>query len=325
MALNDGRGSLEVVCLGESMLMLAPSPNELIEACSQFVPLLGGAEANVAIGLERLGLRAGWIGKLPRNALGRWIVGETRRYGVDTSGVVWADEGRVGLFFVEWGAKPRGITTIYDRANSAAATLTADELNWDYIRRARWLHLTGINPALSETCRVATREIATRARAAGLSISFDVNYRSLLWSIEDAHEALADILPHVDLLITTEAEAALLLEERLSREETLRCLLDRYSLEAAVMTLGDEGSVGFDGRQCFRSSGYAVEKVNRLGAGDAFVAGLLFGYLRSGLQSGLEYGSAMAALKMTIPQNVPIVTRDAVEQIIERRQNDLIR
>lgn len=314
-----------VVCLGETMVMLAPPPSELIEYCQHFTALLGGAEANVAIGLERLGLHAGWIGKLPRNALGRKLVNETRSFGVDTSAVVWTDAGRVGLFFVEWGASPRPITTIYDRANSAATTLTADELDWDYILQARWLHLTGITPALSATCRASTHDIAARARAGGVKVSFDVNYRSLLWTPEQARATLVEILPLVDLLVATEADATMLLGQSLPREEALRCLFDRYSFEAAVMTLGEEGSLAFDGERFYSSPGYAVHPVNRLGAGDAFAAGLLFGYLHSGLQAGLDYGSAMAALKMTVPQNIPLATRDDVERLLSQRESELVR
>ena len=306
-----------VICIGETMLMLAPPANELIEYSPGFTSLLGGAEVNVAIGLERLGVHTGWIGKLPRNALGRKIVNETRSFGIDTSAVVWTDEGRVGLFFVEWGAKPRRINTIYDRANSAATTLTADELDWQYILGARCVHLTGINLALSETCRNTTHDIAVRARARGVRVSFDVNYRSLLWSPDEARAALAEVLLDVDLLVATESDVAMLLEKALPREDALRCLHERYSLDAAVMTLGGDGSLAFDGERFCRSYGYSVQAVNRLGAGDAFVAGLLYGYLRSDLQLGLDYGSAMAALKMTIPQNTPLVSKDDVERLMD--------
>ena len=175
-------GPVRVVALGETMLMFAPPEHELIEHSREFVAYIGGSEANVAVGLERLGIHAGWVGKLPRNALGRKVVNGIRAYGVDTSGVVWADEGRVGMFYIERGAQPRPTRTIYDRANSAATTLTADDLDWDYLAQAEWLHLTGITPALSATCRRSTVEIVRRARDAGIKVSFDLNYRSLLWT-----------------------------------------------------------------------------------------------------------------------------------------------
>lgn len=123
-----------------------------------------GAESNIAIGLERLGLHAGWIGKLPRNALGRKIVNELRSFRVDTSAVVWTEHGRVGTFFVEWGASPRPLKTIYDRAGSVATTLTFTELDWEYVARAEWVALTGITSALNETCFRTVLMVARRAR-----------------------------------------------------------------------------------------------------------------------------------------------------------------
>lgn len=321
------RGAVRVVCVGETMLMFAPPRYELIEHCVQFVSYSGGAESNVAMGLARLGVPAGWIGKLPRNALGRKVVNEIRAYGVDTSAVIWAEEGRVGTFFVEWGAHPRPLMTIYDRANSAATTMVADDLDWDYVAGAQWLHLTGITPALSATCRASTREIAARARALGLKVSFDVNYRSLLWNEEEARLACQEILPFVSLLITTESDAAMLLAADLGREEALRRMFQDRSHEAVVMTLGGEGSMAYDGERVYTSPGRSVEVVNRLGAGDAFDAGLLFGYLGSGLhlQAGLDYGGAMAALKMTIPQNTPLINREDLDRLLSGGSLDLLR
>ena len=169
-----------VVCLGETMLMFAPPPYELIERCDRFTAYSGGSESNVAIGLQRLGLHAGWIGKLPDNALGHKVVNEIRRYDVDTSACIWSDHSRVGTFFVEWGAPPRPLKTIYDRAGSAATTLTADDLDWNYAGQAEWLYLTGITPAISEVCRRSVPQIAAQARERGCKVSFDVDDRSLL-------------------------------------------------------------------------------------------------------------------------------------------------
>jgi len=320
-----GACGVRVVCIGETMVMFAPPPHELIEYCHQFTALLGGAEANVAIGLERLGIHAGWIGKLPNNALGRKLANETRSFGVDTSAVVWTEKGRVGTFFVEWGAAPRPVMTIYDRANSAATTMTADELDWEYIRQAEWVDLTGITPALSETCREATVQIARRAREGGLKVVFDVNYRALLWSREEARAACERILPYVNLLVATEADMELLLDARMSREDALRKVVDHYGLDAAAMTLGGEGSMGCDGEAIYRAPGHEPRVVNRLGAGDAYVAGLLYGYLQAGLAEGLSYGNAMSALKFTIPQNIPLLNKEDVERLVRGGSVSVIR
>ena len=307
------------------MLMFAPPPHQTIEYALQFTALNGGAESNVAIGLERLDVHAGWIGKLPGNALGRKIVNEIRSFGVDTTAVVWSETGRVGIFFFEWSASPRPMRTIYDRADTAASTLGADELDWDYVAGAEWLHLTGITPALSDTCRQCTREIAQRAQALGLGVCFDVNYRSLLWSREQARAACDEILPHVDLLVGTEDDLRMLCDGLTDRRSILVDLCQRWGILAAVMTVGEAGSMAYAHGELLTSPGYKVATVNRLGAGDAFVAGLLYGYMRSGLQAGLDYGGAMAALKMTIPQNTPLVNREDVEGLLTGRDVGLVR
>jgi 2-dehydro-3-deoxygluconokinase len=325
LSYRGGVNDVRVVCLGETMLMFAPPGHERIERCDQFTAYSGGSESNVAIGLERLGMHAGWIGKLPENALGRKVVNGIRAYGVDTSACIWAEKGRLGTFFVEWGAPPRPLRTIYDRAGSAAATLAADDLDWDYIGRAEWLHLTGITPALSETCRKSTRQVVTRARERGCKVSFDVNYRSLLWSPGEARAAFRDILPYVNILIATAADAVMLLGQEPERKELARQLFELYAPDAVVLTCGDDGSMAYDGSRLYRSRGYRVQIVNRLGAGDAFDAGLLYGYMTSGLQAGLDYGSAMAALKMTVPQNTPLIEREDVERLLAGNDLDVLR
>ena len=325
MGRNHESNMVKVVCLGETMLMFAPSDRELIEHSAQFTAYLGGSEANVAIGLERLGVHAGWIGKLPRNALAHKIVNGIRAHGVDTSACIWTDEGRVGIFFVEWGAHPRPLRTIYDRAGSAASTLTADDLDWDYIGRAAWLHLTGITPALSETCRNSTPHIVARARERGCKVSFDFNYRSLLWSVDAARAACQEILPHVNLLIATEADARLLLGVQVARDAMPQSLFDTYGPEAVVITCGGDGSLAYDGRRVYRTPAHKVQAVNRLGAGDAFAAGLLYGTLASDLQTGLDCGGAMAALKMTIGQNMPLINPEDVKSLLSGQKRGLIR
>ncbi len=305
--------------------MLAPPGHELMEHSETFRALIGGAEANVAVGLERLGVHAGWIGKLPRNALGRWVENGTRRYGVDTSAVIWSNQGRVGTFFVEFGATPRATKTIYDRAASAATTLTADELDWDYVGRAAWLHMTGITPALGEICRASTPDIVRRARALGVKVSFDLNYRSKLWPPAEARASWREILPDVDLIITTEADAELLLDAATDQDTALRAIFETYRPEAVVITCGGRGSIAYDGDETVNFPSWKLESVNRLGAGDAFAAGLLYGLINADLRTGLAYGNAMSALKFTIPQNLPLIDREDVERLLAGENVRLVR
>lgn len=314
-----------VLCLGETMLMFAPPEHELIEESDTFRAYIGGSEANVAVGLERLGVHAGWMGKLPQNALGRKVENGIRRYGVDTTGIVWADEGRVGTFYVEFGAKPRPTKTIYDRAGSAAATLTADDLDWNYVAQTAWLHLTGITPAISETCRRSTPEIVRRARVRGVKVSFDLNYRSMLWPPEDARDAWAEILPHVNLLIATEADGALILKQKHPRKTAVRTLFERYDPDAVVMTCGGDGCVAYDGTQILTTPTWHPADVHRIGAGDAFDAGLLYGLVEADLETGIAYGNAMAALKFTIPHNLPLIDHADVDALLAGRDLRLVR
>ncbi len=305
-----------VITLGETMLMFAPPRHELMEICNTFQAYIGGSETNVAVGLEKLGVHAGWIGKLPDNALGRKIGNGIRALGVDVSGIVWTDKGRLGTFYIEWGAVPRPTRTIYDRKDSAATTLNVEELNWELIKNAEWLHMTGISPALSPICRKSSAEIVKRAHASGVKVSFDLNYRSLLWQPEEAREAWREILPYASLIITTEADALLLCDRDCAREKALKTIYDVYHPEAVVMTCGGDGSMAYDGQQIMAVGTWALEVVNRLGAGDAFDAGLLYGIITADLRTGLAYGNAMAVLKMTIPQNMPLIERHDIDRLL---------
>ncbi|MDF1514576.1 MAG: sugar kinase [Anaerolineae bacterium] len=305
-----------VITLGETMLMFAPPKFEMVETSDNWQVYIGGSETNVAVGLERLGIHSGWIGKLTDNALGRKISQGIQALGVDISGIVWTNQDRIGTFYVEWGAYPRPTKTIYDRSYSAATTLTADELNWSYIQSAEWLHMTGISSALSDVCLESTKEIIIRANALGVNISFDLNYRSLLWNPDQARHAWIEILPYVNIIITTEADAILLCNESLPRKDVLKKIYNVYQPDAVVMTCGSEGSMAFNGQQLLTVGTWPVDVVNRLGAGDAFDAGLLYGLITRDLHTGLLYGNAMAVLKMTVPQNMPIVHKADVEQLL---------
>src|SRR5579871_2865396 len=190
--------AFDVVTFGETMLRLsAPGFSRLEEAVSLDVRI-GGSESNTAVALERLGLRAAWWSKLPANPLGRRIENEIRRWGVDTSGVIWdeAPGARAGVYFLDFGVPPRGIDVYYDRAASSASKITAQEVDAALIARARLLHLTGITPALSPYCAKAVGQALSLAKEAGTAVSFDINYRAKLWTSEAARSALAPLLPN---------------------------------------------------------------------------------------------------------------------------------
>src|SRR5574341_1419871 len=193
---------LDVVTLGEAMIRLAAPFGDALESASQYEVRAAGAEANVAVALARTGFRSGWVSKLANDPLGRRIAGEMRRHGVDVSGLVWTDGGRNGVYYLEQAPPPRGATVYYDRAGSATSTLRPDEIDWTYVGQARWAHITGITPALSDTCAEVAARFIAEARAGGAKVSFDVNHRRKLWSHERARSVLEPLIAGVDLLIT---------------------------------------------------------------------------------------------------------------------------
>ena len=317
-------GKPEAITIGETMLMFAPPRFHRIEYADVFVVMIGGAEANVAIGLQRLGMPSGWISKLVDNPLGRKILNTIRGYGVDVSRVVLTRNGRIGIFFVEFGVEPRPLRTIYDRKGSAITTLETREIDWEYVSHAKLLHQTGITPALSSRCRNLTLKAAEKAREMGLKNSFDINYRSLLWKPDEARRTLDAILPNVDILISTLDDANLMLEDEMPPEVAATNLQREYGCEVVVITLEAEGSIAKSDK-IYRGRAYHPKEINRLGAGDAFAAGFLYGYLKKGVKAGLEYGGAMAALKFTVPLNIPVIDKEDIHNLLRGVKEGVVR
>jgi 2-dehydro-3-deoxygluconokinase len=251
-------------------------------------------------------------------------VREAQRFGVDTSRVVWTQEGRVGLYFYEKGAPPRPSIVVYDRRHSAINTLKVDELDWDFIGQAKVLHLTGITPALSDFCRHLVAGCIFRAKERRMFVSFDVNYRSRLWTPEQARATLLTLLKGVDLLICTKDDAATLFNLTADIETIARQLQASLRIPNVAVTHGDKAVVATP-QGTFSQSGYQIEEVDRLGAGDAFAAGLIYGLLQGDWELGLRYGLAMAAIKHTIPGDWFIGTKAEVEGIMQAQQRGVVR
>ena len=197
----------DVVTLGEAMVRLSPPSFQRLEQTSSLDIQVGGGELNVAVAVSRLGLSAAWISKLPENALGRLIRNKAREQGVDTSQVVWSKEGRAGLYFMEFGASPRASSVLYDRSFSAISQIKPGEVDWQQVfKGARWFHVSGITPALSRSAAAITAEALKAARAAGVQTSYDLNYRSKLWTDKEAQLCQEPMMEFVDVLITTEED-----------------------------------------------------------------------------------------------------------------------
>lgn len=308
--------NIDIFTFGETMLRLAPPSYVPLEAARHLEMSPGGTESNVAANLARLGWRSAWFSRLPDNPLGHMIEQSIRMCGVDTSRVLYSGE-RLGLYFVEFGAAPRGIRVWYDRAGSAASHMQPDDLPYDLIASSRWLHLTGITPALSPSCAATVRAALDHARARDIRVSFDVNYRALLWPPVEAAAALEPLCQDADVVVVALRDAVALFNAPDDARECARHLQGRWGGIIAV-TAGDAGATACDGGAVVECPAIPVTIVDRIGAGDAFTAGLIGCLLdERDLAYGLRFGTALSALKLTIPGDIAIITRREVEALLE--------
>jgi 2-dehydro-3-deoxygluconokinase len=315
------------------MVRLSPPGFGRLEQARSLDVEVGGAELNTAAGLARLGRSAAWVSRLPDHPLGRLIVARTRAAGVGAEHVELAAEGRVGLYFLESGAAPRVSSVLYDRKDSAFAQLRPGQIDWPAVfAKAKWFHVTGITPALGPGTVAATLEALRAARAGGVRVCIDPNYRAKLWTVEAARRWLEEALPLCDVLITGGGmggdvpDAERLFGVAVADAETVaRALAERFRLSVVAVTQRDSPRVWLNtwtalalhGGQVLRTRTYEVEIVDRLGAGDAFAAGLIHGLLDDDVQKGLDYGTALGALKHSIPGDLPYFTPAEVEALLQ--------
>jgi len=305
----------DVTTLGEMMLRLSVPSGERLETAARLDAHPAGAESNVAGLLARLGRRTRWAGALPRNPLGRRAAGALRAAGVDLDGIVWRDGGRMGTYYVEFGAPPRGIQVTYDRAGSCATLLTADEIDWDALLDTRLLHLTGITPALSPSCRESMAEALRLAKERGVPVSFDVNYRAKLWPEAEAGDVLLPMLQGVELLLCSALDAQRLFGCTGEPQAVAQGMLERSRARYVVVTLGEDGALLWDGQAWLHEPVCQTQIVDRLGAGDALAAGVIQGWLDEDLAAGLRYGVTLAAMALSQLGDMLVTDRDELERL----------
>jgi 2-dehydro-3-deoxygluconokinase len=315
----------DVVTFGETMIRLSPPDHQTFEQATSVNASIGGTESNTAITLSRLGMKTAWISKLVNNPLGRKISTSIAAHGVDISGVVWTTQGRNAVYFVELGASPRPHRVTYDRKNSAVNTLKPSEVNWPLFKGARVVHLTGITPALSQNCRRLIDVMIERARKERSLISFDVNYRAKLWSPREARKTLSRICSRVDILFSSYDDAVEVFGIKGTPEEVSEELASRFGCSTIVVTLRREGAICRHKQKVLRSRAFAVTEVDRVGAGDTFSAGFIFGYLTRNVEYALDFATAISALKFTIPGDVAWLTKDDVEATLNSTRFDIQR
>jgi len=317
----------DIVTFGETMIRFSPPDHERLEQAEQLDVHAGGSELNAAVAAQRLGLQTAYVTRLTRNALGRMIENKAREHGVNTSHFIWTDDDRIGLYFVEFGASPRANSVLYDRKDAAIANIKTGEVNWkETFQGAKIFHTSGITPALSQSAAEATLEAVKIAKKMGLKVSIDLNYRARLWSQRRAREVMTQLMEYTDILITTEEDTKRVFGiEKDTYEEVARTLAGQFSLNAVAITLRETPSVwrnkwtaiAYANGEIYTAPVFDIEVVDRVGAGDSFSGGFLYGYLEEGAGTGVRYGVAISALKQTNPGDLVWATREEVERILD--------
>lgn len=309
----------DFVSLGETMIRLAPPNFERISQARSLDIQIGGAESNVAVAMARLGFTPAWLSRMPDNGLGRRVASELNFHGVDTSGVKFVPNERIGTYFIELAVPPRPNRVIYDRAGSAASKMTVSDVAFDIIEQTRWLHTTGITSAISAGGLEVSREIIKFARQHGITTSFDVNYRALLWSPQQAGQSLEPIFKDCDYVFVAQRDAVALFGANEEPHTAARELRQRFGCSTLVITLGEAGAIAQHGdEQVEVNQRFKVPQiVDRIGAGDAFDAGFIAAQMwgRS-IADSIDIGNALSAMKLTMPGDLSLTSRDELEAMV---------
>ena len=314
-----------IVTFGELMLRLTPPGFERLLQSPQFVATFGGGEANVAVALASLGMPAAFMTVLPRdNAVAEAAIGELRRFGVSVSHIL-RGPGRMGIYFLEQGANQRPSKVLYDREHSAISLAQPGMIAWDRVfAGASWFHISGITPAISESLAAVALESVRSAQAAGVKVSCDLNYRKNLWKWGPAKETMSALVEHADIVIANEEDVQMALGIQSDADVhagrldpahyealTAKVLSAYPNVRAVAITLRESHSASHNGwsaclndrDQFVLSRHYEITHiVDRVGGGDSFAAGLIYGLLELPTrQEALDFATAASCLKHSIP------------------------
>ncbi len=321
------------------MLRLTPPGHMKIEQAQNFEFCFGGAEANTAVLLARLGLKSAFVTKLPDNPIGRACLNKLRENQVETKHIIMdnSNKARLGIYFCEQGASQRPSRVFYDRRNSCFALMGAEDApHWESVlKTASWLHFTGITPALGEGPRISLKEACQTARRLKIPVSCDLNYRASLWDGVSARETMEEYMPFVSLLIANCGSAKDVfnigggVDAPPDVQNTLRIartISEKYNIPRVAMTMRTVKSAsrnlwqGFyldNGRPYF-SREYEMEIIERVGGGDCFSAGLIFGLSKGwNGEKCVQFAAAASCLKHSVPGDFPILDMEEIERLAD--------
>ncbi len=328
---------MKVITFGELMLRLAPEGYLRFVQSEKYLATFGGAEANVAVSLANYGVDVSFVTKLPNHEIGQSAVNSVRKFGVDTSKIVRGGD-RVGIYYCEKGASQRPSKVVYDRAYSSIAMAKKADFDWAKIfEGVDWFHFTGITPALSDEVAEICLEACKEAKARGIKISCDLNYRKKLWSKEKAGEVMSKLCVYIDYCIANEEDAkdvfgieadnTDIYSGKLNREgyiSVAKKLTDKFNFEGVAITLRESLSANdnnwsamlYTNGEAVFSKKYAMHIVDRVGGGDSFGGGLIYSLLNKyEPQKAIEFAVAASCLKHSVEGDYNMVSVDEVEKL----------
>lgn len=326
-----------ILTVGEIMLRLQPEGYKRIIQADKFDVCFGGAEANVAVSMALLGLKTTFFSKVPDNLIGDAALKSLKSFGVDVKNVLKGGD-RLGIYFCEKGAAQRGSVVVYDRKHSSFSEMETKEVDFEKILLdVSWLHFTGITPALSEKTEKFTTQLLKQAKERGITISCDLNYRKKLWSKEKAREVMSALMQYVDLLISNEedckdifgieAKGTSIEKGEISKEGytiIANELIKKFAFKAVAFSLRESISAsinGWSGILCnkegaFISRKYDINIVDRIGGGDSFASGIIYGLIKDmEPQKTIDFAVAASALKQTIEGDFNLVSLKEIEDL----------
>lgn len=331
----------KIVTFGEIMLRLStPGYSRFLQA-DHFLITFGGGEANVSVALANFGLESYYVTRLPKNEIGEASLQSLSRYGVRTDYILRGGD-RLGIYFLETGASQRPSKVIYDRAGSSVTEMDSSMIDWDAVFSGKdWFHWTGITPALGKVPAATLKDACVAAKNAGVTISCDLNFRSKLWTEKEAQAVMNPLMEYVDVCIANEEDAQRSLGFDAGKTDVegahldeegyitlARSLKKSYNFKAVAITLRESFSASMNGwsallhddKECItpqRSTRYEISIVDRVGGGDSFASGLIYGLLtKSSSKDALEFAVAASCLKHSIPGDYNLVSVDEIEKLV---------
>lgn len=333
---------MKVVTFGEIMLRLSTPGFTRFVQSQNYDVTFGGGEANVAVSLSNYGLDSYFVTKLPKHEIGQSAVNHLRRFGVKDDYIIRGGD-RIGIYFLETGVSQRASKVIYDRANSAMTQIKKNEIDWNKVfQNVKWFHWTGITPALGKNAQECLALACEKAKEAGATISCDLNFRTKMWNETEAQNVMKPLMKFVDVCIANEEDSEKSLGVKAEKTNIEAAKLDEgsyfnvakklkeiYGFKAVAITLRESFSASkngwsallLDDNECkspYRSSRYEIDIVDRIGGGDAFASGLIYGLLtKTNSKDALEFAVAASCLKQTISGDFNLVSIDEVEKLVK--------